>query len=101
VSAPPSTCIETHIVSNERTRLPMIMRVLPTARSVRIGLGGSGLHGALALAIVALVAPVVSARLASDIPTAAVRALYAADEGLPGDGRPPSPGPTDPDGPSI
>ena len=74
----------------------MIMRHMPTTRSA-----GVSMRGALVLALAALVAPAVYAQTVSGNASGAVPALYAADAGLPGDGRPPSPGPTDPDGPSY
>jgi hypothetical protein len=70
----------------------MIKRCWPTARGTR-------LRGALLLAA-ALIAPAVFAQTVSGAALVPVHSLFAADESLPGDGRPPSPGPTDPDDPS-
>jgi hypothetical protein len=72
----------------------MLMRSTSTAESAR-----ALLPAALALAAAALFSAAAANAQANPGPIHAV--LAAADGGLPGDGRPPSPGPTDPDGSSF
>jgi hypothetical protein len=70
------------------------MRSKPTAKSARVLL-----PAALAMAAATLL--VAAAIHAQTVVRPLHMVLAAADEGLPGDGLPPSPGPTDPYGPSL
>jgi hypothetical protein len=69
----------------------MIMRSIPTAKRAHVLL-----PAALAIAATAVLAPPAVRDQAAAAPQQV--AFAAADDGLPGDGRPPSPGPTDPHG---
>ncbi|HEY7550884.1 MAG TPA: hypothetical protein VH913_15375 [Hyphomicrobiaceae bacterium] len=69
----------------------MIMRSIATAKRAHVLL-----PAALAIAGAAVLAPAPAREQAVTVPQHV--AFAAADDGLPGDGRPPSPGPTDPYG---
>jgi hypothetical protein len=69
----------------------MIMRSIPTAKSARVLP-----LAALAIAAAAGLAPAAIHATAAAAPQ--LVAFAAADGGLPGEGLPPSPGPTDPHG---
>jgi hypothetical protein len=69
----------------------MIMRSIPAAKRAHVLL-----PAALAIAAAAVLATAAVQDRAAAVPQHV--AFAATDDGLPGQGRPPSPGPTDPDG---